>query len=273
MKSFSIAFRSFAALTLVASTLAAQERDGSYSLNYGNSDLGGRITFTAYAKTEMQLAPLAASVSAGANMTARVKMFGHDVEAASVDLAYKISSTTLFTRLGSRVSKIGSSTFTVKLAGFEVVNEQDPDVVGNLPALNVFGSNGLQYPIPVGPVVVTVSANAGVTSSFSLSGDLDLTNMAISATGSIQAAATGVARVGLGVPGFSVGVTGTLKFADTTASLTLATSPSGPSGSFGISVRPIRLLLGVYAEAWPFRWTQNFYDYSLPAQSRTTPLS
>lgn len=264
--------RPFAALALLAGLSTAQERDASFALNFGDADLGGRVAMTAYAKTEMQLAPLAASVSAGAKLTGRVRAFGRDVEAASLDASYKVSQSLLFGR-SSSVRRSGSAQFKVVLAGFELVNEDDADVVGNLPSLDVFGPNGLQYPIPVGPVVVTVSLNAGVTSSFNLGGDLDVANFAVGVTGSLNAAVNGVARAGVGVPGVSAGVSATLKFFDTTATLGLAASLSGPSGSFTISLRPIRLLLGVYAEV-PFlgRYTYTFYDYSMAARSQTYPL-
>jgi hypothetical protein len=268
--SLAVLCRSLTALGLAATTLAGQNVtiDNTFNLPFGSSDLGGKVTVTAFAS--FGAIPLGTRAEIGGRATARVKMFGVDVEAASATLTYTASARVLNTR------PVASSlrSFKVKLVGIEVINDSDGQAVGALPPLEVFGPTGLAMPIPVGPVVITVSANAGITSEFNISGSADGQTRTVSVTGSVNAAANGVARAGIGVPGVQVGISATLKFADTTATLTLGASPSGPTGSFRVDVRAIRLLLALFAEI-PLvpRLSYTFYEYSRPPSGPWLPLN
>lgn len=267
MKPFQF-FRSLGSLSILAVALSAQSIDNDFGLNFGNTDLGGRVEFGAIANTQLQAT--GARVELGANARARLRMFGRNMEVASATASWSASATQLF---GGSVVRAASKTLQVRLVGLLLINDTDGQAVGNLPPIDVFGPTGLAAPIPVGPVVITVSCNAGVSSNFSISGSANASTMSVSLSGSVNAAANGVARVGVGVPGAQVGVSATLRFADTTATLNLGATRSGPNGSFSISMRPIRLLLALFAEI-PLvpRINYTFYDYALPAQTRNFTL-
>lgn len=273
-----IQFRSLALIGLFATAVAAQTinfdttRGASFSSPSGTADIGGVVSFSTFAETDLRLMPLGARLEIGANLTARARMFGANVEAASVRASWGAASRTSI-GIDRSVIRTGIASFVVRLAGFEVLNLNEASLSRSLPPVNVFGPNGIEVPISIGPGVMTVSMNAGIRSSFGLAGSIDLTAFSLSITGFERAALVGTARVAVGIPGANVGVESTLSIFDTTTRLTLAANTRGPSGSITFSTTPVRILLGVFAEVWPLpRWTAELYDYSAAALTRSYQL-
>lgn len=255
-----------ASVVLIASSLAAQSRSGSFYKSIGNSYLGGVVYSSASLSATSTISRSAADGSVYLGADANV--LGHTLAVAQLDLnAHNDITRTLVSNGGIFFRPVTVQTarasFRLKFAGIEVANRSVTTTgdLGGIPlrTQNLFAQDvTATVPLILG-ISVRLGGNAGVRfgagANVILPAGVAEVRPAVSAT----AAAVGRAHValvfnpgGISIAGVGVEVRGT--FADTriTGGVT-ASVTNGLSGFVNFQMRAINLVLVVFGELFGFR--------------------
>ncbi len=235
---------------------SVQSLYGSYDRSIGNSYLGGSVH--AYAGIVRQKSGTYELGNASAELQGIGKLLTYTHEVAEVvGNASNVMNNGVQTRSGY---------FRIDVLGYTVVNSSfsnSSTFASTTSTYNLF-PGGVSYSVPVGPVSVTVSGNAGCGFTRSANWLLPAASarVGLNATGSAYAFAN--AQVGIGIPGFGlgVGINGHILEQTLTGNVT-ADAVWGLSGHVSYTLQPISLTL--------YAWAQAFYTWSTPLCSWSAP--
>lgn len=240
------------AIGTLALAIPAQSRSGTYTTSFGTSNFGGTIdAYGSMSRTN-------STSSTTARVSGYVRLLGQSREAGRVEVS------------GSQSYGSGSGSVTVRIGGATVwtssLAQSGSRSVSRL--LNVFPSP-ISSTYLVGPVPVTVSGNVGAGVQLNANWVLVAPTLSAGISGSARAWGFGTATAAIGVPGYNVGVTARLNFADHGLNLGMNVRAQGLSGFLQYDLRPIQLQLDLVLRAWPLSYTRNLIDWAQPAFFRT----
>lgn len=240
---------------------SVQSRFGNYDAGIGNSYLGGSVH--AYAGIVRQKSGTYELGNATAEFRATANLLRMSAEVAEiVGTAANVMNNGVQTRSGS---------FRIEVLGYAVVNSSFTNSSTFAAANSTFNliPGGVSYPIPVGPVTVTIAGNAGCGFSRSANWLLPAATATIGLNASAGAYAFADAHVGVGIPGFGlgVGIRGHV-LEQTLAANCNASAVWGLSGGVTYNLQPISIQLYAWAQAI-YTWTTTLTSWSAGLISRT----
>jgi hypothetical protein len=161
--------------------------------------------------------------------------------------------------------------FRIEVLGYPVVNRSivnSSTFASWSQTFNLFGTNGVSASVPVGPVSVSLRGNAGCGMGASGNFLLPAATSRVAVTGAANAYAFADARVGVGIPGFGLGVGLQGRVAQQSLNFSVAADGlSGLSGSATYTLNAITLRLYAWAQAL-YTWTTNLTSWSTGSVSR-----
>jgi hypothetical protein len=236
-----------------STTLAQTSRSGAYTKSYGNSKAGGNINVYG------SMNRTSSSTSVSGWITGNVKLLGQTREAARIQAA------------GSKSASQSSGSVTVKVGGNTVWSS----------SLSSSGSRNFSstfplwsppaVPVPVGPVTVWISGNAGVGAGLNLSWAFVQSTRSVCVDGFAHGWAYGSASANLGVPGYNIGLQLNLNLMDQGVGFGMHPTTTSLQGSLSYDFYPINILLKAVLNAWPFSWQHTLSSYT-PAPYSTGNL-
>lgn len=235
---------------------SVQSKFDSYDRAIGNSWLGGSVH--AYAGMVRQKSGTYELGQASLEFRGAASVLKQSLEVAEiVGNAANVMNNGVQNRSGY---------FRVDVLGFSVVNasfQNNSTFAAANSVFNLFGANGVTASVPVGPVSVTLKGNAGCGFSRSANWLLPAATASIGANATASAYAFANAQVGVGIPGFSLGVglQGKILEQSLTGNVN-ANATWGLSGSVTYTLKAITLQLYAYAEAFWQQWTTNLTSWS-----------
>ncbi len=240
---------------------SVQSRYGSYDRAIGNSWLGGSVH--AYAGIVRQKSGTYELGSASAEFRGTANLLQGSAEVAEiVGNAMNIMSNGVQTRSGY---------FRIDVLGFSVINSSFTNSSTFGAASSTFDliPGGVSFPVPVGPVTITVAGNAGCGFSRSANWLLPAATARVGLNASGSAHAFADAHVGVGIPGFGLGVGINGHILQQTLSVNCAADAVyGLSGGATYQLQAITLTLYAWAQAiWT--WTTNLASWSAGLVSMT----
>jgi len=240
---------------------SVQSRFGSYDGSIGNSWLGGSVH--AYAGIVRQKSGTYELGNAAAEFRGTANLLTRSAEVCEiVGNAANIMNNGVQNRSGS---------FRVEVLGFSVINSSFTNNSTFGAATSTFNliPGGASYPIPVGPVTVTIAGNAGCGFSRSANWLLPAATASVGLNASGSAYAFANATVGVGIPGFGlgVGIQGRI-LQQTLAANCTANAVWGLSGSVTYTLQAISLRLYAWAQAI-YTWTTNLTTWTSALVTRT----
>jgi hypothetical protein len=240
---------------------SVQSRFGSYDAGIGNSWLGGSVH--AYAGMVRQKSGNYELGNVTAEFRGTASLLRRSAEVCEiVGSAVNIMNNGVQNRSGS---------FRIEVLGYPVVNANVTSNSTFAAANSVFNliPGGVSYPIPVGPITVTLAGNAGCGFSRSANWLLPAATASVGLNASASAYAFADAHVGFGIPGFGVGVgiNGHVLQQSLNASLT-ANAVWGLSGGVTYTLQAISIHLYAWAQAI-YTWTTNLTSWSSALITRT----
>lgn len=233
---------------------AVQSRIGSYDRTIGNSWLGGSAHVYAGIVRQKSGTYELGNAAAEFHGTARLLQ-------ASAEVAEIVGGATNIMNNGVQNR---SGYFRIDLLGVSIVNSSFTNNSTFASATSLFNliPGGVSYPIPVGPVTVTVAGNAGCGFTRGANWLLPAASARVGLNASASAHAFADANVGVGIPGFGLGVGINGKILEQTLSANVnADAVWGLSGSVYYQLKAITLTLYAWAQAiWT--WTTNLTSWS-----------
>lgn len=262
---------------------AAQDVSAGYTRSFGGSFAGGSFGTDASLSIEdgrgdalsaMHTPSEGFGLAGGSNASARVTLFWQNIE------AFRFGVNGHLTDTGDRsFAPDHELTGLVRVAGrtlYSASAETEISVTRSFGPYDIFARN-LSATWWLGPVPLTVSANAGSAAEATLSLAADVPEHRVTLTATPHAWQYGWASAGIGWAGFSAGVNATLNLANTTLAMPLvADLEDGFSGALTLSMTPISIYLRLYAAVnlwfWHDAWYLTVYSWSAGAWSRTLQL-
>lgn len=240
---------------------SVQSRFGSYDASIGNEWLGGSVH--AYAGMVRQKSGTYELGNVTAEFQGTGKFLRRTAEVCEiVGTAANIMNNGVQNRSGS---------FRIEVLGFSVVNASVTSNSTFAAANSTFNliPGGVSYPIPVGPVTVTLAGNAGCGFSRSANWLLPAATASVGLNATASAYLFADAHVGFGIPGFGlgVGINGHVLQQTLNASLT-ANAVWGLSGGVTYTLQAISIHLYAWAQAI-HTWTTNLTSWSSAMVTRT----
>ena len=241
---------------------SVQSRFGSYDASIGNEWLGGSVH--AYAGMVRQKSGTYELGNVSAEFRGTGKFLRRTAEVAEiVGTAANILNNGVQNRSGS---------FRIEVLGYSVVNANitsNSTFASSNSTFNLFPGGGISYPIPVGPVTVTLAGNAGCGFSRSANWLLPAATASVGLNAGASAYLFADAHVGVGIPGFGlgVGINGRVLQMALNANLT-ANAVWGLSGGVTFTLQAITIHLYAWAQAI-YTWTTNLASWSSPLVTRT----
>jgi len=226
----------------------------NYDRAIGNSWLGGSVH--AYAGIVRQKYGTYELGNASAEFRGTARLLNSTREVAEI-----IGNATNIMNNGVQTR---SGTFRVEVLGFTVVNGSFTNSSTFAAASSTYNliPGGVSYPVPVGPVTLTLTGNAGCGFSRSANWLLPAATASVGLNATASAYAFANAQVGVGIPGFGVGVgiQGRILEQSLGGNVT-ANAVWGLSGSMNYQLRAITLSLYAWAQAL-YTWTTNLCSWS-----------
>lgn len=240
---------------------SVQSRFSSHDLTIGNDWLGGSVHAYAGIVRQKQGTYELGSATVELRGTAKVLRYGQEV-AEVVGAATNVMNNGVQTRTG---------VFRIEVLGYPVVNRSivnSSTFASWSQTFNLFGTNGVSASVPVGPVSVSLRGNAGCGMGASGNFLLPAATSRVAVTGAANAYAFADARVGVGIPGFGLGVGLQGRVAQQSLNFSVAADGlSGLSGSATYTLNAITLRLYAWAQAL-YTWTTNLTSWSTGSVSR-----
>jgi hypothetical protein len=240
---------------------SVQSRFSSHDLTIGNDWLGGSVHAYAGIVRQKQGTYELGSATVELRGTAKVLRYGQEV-AEVVGAATNVMNNGVQTRTG---------VFRIEVLGYPVVNRSivnSSTFASWSQTFNLFGTNGVSASVPVGPVSVSLRGNAGCGMGASGNFLLPAATSRVAVTGAANAYAFADARVGVGIPGFGLGVGLQGRVAQQSLNFSVAADGlSGLSGSATYTLNAITLRLYAWAQAL-YTWTTNLTSWSAGSVSR-----
>ncbi len=234
---------------------SVQSRFSSHDLTIGNDWLGGSVHAYAGIVRQKQGTYELGSATVELRGTAKVLRYGQEV-AEVVGAATNVMNNGVQTRTG---------VFRIEVLGYPVVNRSivnSSTFASWSQTFNLFGTNGVSASVPVGPVSVSLRGNAGCGMGASGNFLLPAATSRVAVTGAANAYAFADARVGVGIPGFGLGVGLQGRVAQQSLNFSVAADGlSGLSGSATYTLNAITLRLYAWAQAL-YTWTTNLTSWS-----------
>ncbi|NOT31833.1 MAG: hypothetical protein HOP15_15415 [Planctomycetes bacterium] len=273
------------ALLLTTSSLAlagladAQSVGTSYSRSFGSSLAGGSfhadagLSLASESYEQDQILHHAYDLDGDANLYAGVSLFSRTLEAFRFQARASLSDDT-----GSLNGTSGALSGLVRVGGYTVYSalaEEELAASRSFGPYNIFPGD-LSATWWLGPVPVTIRANAGSGAALSVQLNANPIEHQVRVTGTPRAWQYGWASVGLNWGVFSTGLQANLTLANSTLSLPLiADLEDGFSGALALSMNPIAIYLRLFATVNLWFWQQSWYLtlYSWSARSIGTTLS
>ncbi len=262
------------AMFIAAPAADAGEITTSYTKNYGGTLLGGSVSVTAMAETEIDLDAQTITAFAEGAFKKKVKLLGTTIDALEME--------TWAVAQASDGELLHDEEFRVSvLEGIAVWSSESDGLTINLPTINVYPGSGPMIPVPCGPVTVKVKVNAGIDGAVSLSASAGTAPVRVRLTGLAQGWAQGSASASATFAGVvEVGVKAKLKLANLSANLNLSpkVTSGGLTGNVNILLKPIAIDLDAYAKIiLPLlpdpKYTVNLIDWSAGQVSANYPLN
>ena len=238
-----------------------QSRYGSYDGSIGNSWLGGSVH--AYAGMVRQKQGTYELGNASAEFRAVGRLLTRSAEVCEI---VGNASNVMNNGVQSR-----SGYFRIEVLGYSVVNSSFTNSSTFAASTSTYNliPGGASYPIPVGPVTVTVGGNAGCGFSRSANWLLPAATATVGLNASATAYCTANASVSVGVPGFGVGVGIQGRILNQTLGANVSASAVwGLSGGVTYTLQAISIHLYAWAQAI-YTWTTNLASWSSAAITRT----
>lgn len=241
-----------------------QTRGSAFDRSVGNSYLGGNLH--AHISLQTSVGTMTFYQRSTLDMDAR----------ASVNL---LTATRTLADVSANLNAVGQTTgqtrtgrFRVQILGYDYINSSfasNTNFAQRTWTFNVFPSDP-SISVPVGPVSVSLRGNVGAGLITGANYQLPVTSLQVGAYGSIEAYGTAHASVGIGIPGFSLGVGVSGRIVDQTLAVFCgANVNSGFFGAATYSLVPISLRLYAYAEAFWYTWTTTLTSWSSAAITRS----
>jgi len=230
--------------------------DTSYVCTYGPSVAGGELRAEAKAGGTTNVETGFSEAHVGAKLSKHLRMFGFEIEAAAIEARGHRSTTS-----GGFVTETTYDTRV--LNGILVFIEEAEDIDWTLPSLNILPGNGLSIPVPIGPVTVTLRANAGLRSElvYNMSygatanipaGTLDA-HMTVQLGGNGKVWAFGNASATLSALVIKVGVEADMRFGNLRAGPVLEARPQQVAGALVVNLMPIEIEVAPFIKIYiPF---------------------
>jgi hypothetical protein len=233
---------------------SVQSKYGSYDRSIGNSWLGGSVH--AYAGIVRQKSGTYELGNASVELRGVGRLLGYNAEVAEViGNASNIQNNGVQSRSGM---------FRIEVLGYTVVNStftNNSTFASASQTFNLF-PGGVNASVPVGPVTVSITGNAGCGYSRSANWLLPAAQakVGLNATGSAYAFAN--AQVGVGIPGFGLGVGLQGNILQQSLSVNAAADAVwGLTGGANYQLQGITLTLYAWAQAL-YTWTTNLCSWS-----------
>ena len=256
------------ALSLAPSALAqsapiSESIDASWSRYYGGSVARGyaiaeaSTSLESSSYTQFGMEEHVYDVEGSALARGGVRIFGSWRDAFRVEASAEMHDDTGVSQ-GSNgaidaFARIGPWT----LASYSA--EYDLTATRSFGPYNLFG-NGITATWWLGPAPVTVRARASCGASTTLALHLNPIEHQARVSPDARGWLNGTMSAGIGLSGFSAGVSSTLRLADTTVGFDLvADLEDGLSGFFTYSMNPIRIYMRLYARVSLWYWNQTWY--------------
>ncbi|MEO6594126.1 MAG: hypothetical protein ABIP94_05185 [Planctomycetota bacterium] len=234
---------------------SVQSRIGSYDKTIGNSWLGG--TAHAYAGIVRQKSGTYELGNGTVEFRGTAKLLQQSAEVAEI-----VGSLTNVMNNGVQ-SRSGYLRFDV--LGYPVINTSfsNSSTFGYVNSQFDLIPGGVSYPIPVGPVSITVAGNAGCGFSRSANLLLPAATAKIGITASGRAYAFADAHVGVGIPGFTLGVGINGHVLEQTLSANCsADAVWGLSGQVSYTLQAISITLYAFADTIFHYWSTNVASWA-----------
>jgi len=230
--------------------------DTMYERIYGPSVAGGALRAEAKAGGTTNVETGYSEAHASAKLSKDLRMFGFEIEAAAIEARGHRSTTS-----GGFVTETG---YHVRvLDGIVTFVEHAEDIDWTLPPLNILPGNGLSIPVPIGPVTVTLRANAGLRSALAYDmsygatanipeGTLDA-HMTVQLGGNGKVWAFGNASATLSAVVIKVGVEADMRFGNLLAGPVLEARPQQVAGALVVNLVPIEIEVAPFIKVYiPF---------------------
>ena len=229
-------------------------RFNSFDRSIGNSWLGGNVH--AYAQILRQKNGTYELGMASAEFSATARVLQQSREVVEI-----IGSATNVMNNGVQNR---NGLFRIELLGYPLINSTFQNNSTFASASQQFNliPGGVSVSVPVGPISLTLTGNAGCGYSRSANWLLPAATATIGLNASLSAHAFANAQVGFGVPGFGVGVgiQGNI-LQQTLGANVNASAVWGLSGSVSYTLQPIVISLYAWAQAL-YTWTTNLCSWS-----------
>lgn len=268
----------FAAAAILAAAATSQNASATFTGNYGNNLFGGRVQLSANASHSRLVGATTVTETSAFAASARgdVRLNGVLREAAFAryDASSRAFSQQFFGR--SLTSRSAASSLLVRIGGRTVVSQSATAThryVASVTPGNVFAGSGAASSYTVGPFTVAVSAQASAGATYDATASLSLVPVEARLAGFVRTFANGRASTSVGVPGLRAGVSATLRMANNRTNLSLRATPTGVGGFFSWRTESIRLLVDLFAEMFPMRFTLSLVDISLGASTGARTLN
>lgn len=234
----------------------------AYDGSLGNSWLGGRVH--AHATLETRRGWQFEQGLIDLNLNGHVNLLTRSTEV--VEVAANLRNKQEWgvqTRTGS---------FRVEVLGFSYVNQSftnDSQFAQRTWSFNVFPV-APSASVPLGPFSITLRGNAGASLSTGANFNLPAATPSVTLAGSARGYASANASVGIGIPGFEVGVGIDGRICDQTLAIwATANARTGISGAATYTLEAIALRLYAYARALFYTYSTTLTNWSAGRIVRT----
>lgn len=229
-------------------------RFNEYNRSIGNSWLGGSVH--AYAQILRQKNGTYELGMASAEFSATARVLQQSSEVVEI-----IGNATNVMNGGVQQR---NGLFRIELLGYPIVNSTFANSSTFASAGQQFNliPGGVSVSVPVGPIAITLTGNAGCGYNRSANWLLPAATASVGLNATTSAHAFANAQVGFGVPGFGIGVGVQGNILQQTLSGNVnANAVWGLSGSMSYTLQPIVLTLYAWAQAL-YTWTTNLCSWS-----------
>lgn len=240
----------------------------SRTQNYGPTIAGGTTTMTARGSvTAPSLNDITAPTTLDVSTTnsARIRLFGVSTEAAAMTASLRADHVfSGFSAGGLQFANTTSSSFAVRLAGRTVLSDSRTNTtLSNNLAADAFVSDVPTYSVSLLGCGITVRGGATARARYTLTPQFSFgSGMSVSLSGPLRTSAVGTASAAVSVLGATAGVSSSLVYADTTASVNLQATPTGATGAIDFTVQQIRFVLDVFASFAGLSARERLVDWS-----------
>lgn len=278
MNRFLTRFLAHTLLLAVAAPAVAQAFQASDTTTYGNWYAGGSTAMRANGTVTLPsladpTGPTRLDVTA--SQIANIRLFGVQREAAAMAMSLRIDHVLAgFSGNGFVWSNTSTASYVLRIGGRTMSTDNRTNtILSNNLAADVWLGESPRMSVSLLGLSVDVRGNATGRARYTLTPSVNLgSNFSIAVNGPIRTSSVGSAFAAVGVLGATAGVTSTLTYADTSATLDAVATRAGVTGSISGTVQQIRLFLDVFAGFLGATASQRLVDIVTPARSYTRSL-